>query len=167
MKDFVRDSTFTCNVRYLTEAYSDSKVWNMQYSVTPGWHGTDIIPTFFNPILSLDSLIEDLFFTLAPLFVGIANAYQSYLTSYIKAGDPNMHHAVFNIPSAISWGHPDSSGEQITGVLNVGDWGFSTVADTQTDKAGCDFWRNVAAAVTNLGKSPPSLNCVNNVFDYL
>jgi hypothetical protein len=93
LRDFVRDSTFTCNVRYLTESYGDSRVWNMQYSVSHRWHGTDLILTFFDPILSPDSLLEDIFFTLVPFFAGIANAYQSYLTSYIITGDPNMHRA--------------------------------------------------------------------------
>jgi hypothetical protein len=149
---FVRESSFTCNVRHLTEAYGDSNVYNLQYSVTPGWHATDLLPTFFSAALSLDSLAEDLFFSLVPLFEGISWAYQSYLTSYIKNGDPNPDRAIFNIPSAIEWKHPESSGEQITGVLNVGDLGFSWISDTQNEKTPCDFWREVAAAATNLGR---------------
>jgi hypothetical protein len=147
---FVRESSFTCNVRHLTEAYGDSNVYNLQYSVTPGWHATDLLPTFFSAALSLDSLV--------PLFEGISWAYQSYLTSYIKNGDPNPDRAIFNIPSAIEWKHPDSSGEQITGVLNVGDLGFSWISDTQNEKTPCDFWREVAAAATNLGRLHPILH---------
>lgn len=152
MEAFIRDSCFTCNTRYLTEAYGDNNCWNMQYSVTPGWHGTDLIPSFYSFALSTDSFLEDLAFTLVPLFLGITKAYQSYITSYITTGNPNTNRAIWNIPSAISWPHPNSSGNQMTGVLNVGDLGFTTVSDTQNEKSSCNFWQEIAAAVTNLGK---------------
>lgn len=147
----VRESTFTCNVRHLTEAYGDSKVWNMQYSVTPGWHATDLVPTFYNAAGSLDSLLENVFFTVVPLFTGMAWAYQSYLTSYVKTGNPNTERRWFNIPSAISWGHPNSKAEKITGVLDVGNSGFSIVEDSQDPMSSCHFWRDIGAAVTSLG----------------
>lgn len=137
---FVRDSSFTCNTRYLTEAFGDANVWNMQYSVTPGWHATDLIPTFYNPFIDLDSFIEDLAFSVVPLLAGISVAYQSYFTSYIKTGDPNTDRLILDIPTTIQWNHPDSSGEEITGVLNVGDVGFSSVTDDQNEKTACDFW---------------------------
>ena len=56
-----------------------------------------------------------------------------------------------NVPSAITWPKPSSGGDQISGVLNAGDLGFSVVADSQTEESVCGFWREVAAAVTNLG----------------
>jgi hypothetical protein len=161
---FVRESSFTCNVRHLTEAYGDSKVYNLQYSVTPGWHGTDLLPTFFSAVLSFDSLAEYLFFSLVPLFKGISWAYQSYLTSYVKTGNPNTQRAIFNIPSTIPWEHPESSGEEIGGVLDVGDLGFSWVQDQTNMKTPCDFWRNVAAAATNLGGyAPPGSVVAQNI----
>lgn len=153
---FVRDSSFACNTRHITEAYGDSNVWNMQYSVTPGYHATDLIPTFYNAVLSLDSFLEDLAFTVVPLFQGIANAMQSYFTSYVTTGNPNTDRAILNVPTAIYWPHPVSSAEMITGVLDVGDLWFSTVSDTQNKKTPCNFWRNVAAAVTSLGSFSPS-----------
>ncbi|RFU35110.1 hypothetical protein B7463_g1248, partial [Scytalidium lignicola] len=155
MEAFIRDSSFTCNTRYLTEAYGDSKCWNMQYSVSPGWHGTDLVPTFYSFALSVDSFLEGLAFTLVPLFLGITKAYQSYITSYITTGNPNTKRAILNIPSAISWPHPNSSGNLMSGVLNVGNLGFSTVSDTQNQNVSCEFWRQVAAAVTNLGGYAP------------
>lgn len=152
---FLRDSSFTCNTRHLTEAFGDANIWNLQYSVTPGYHATDLLPTFYKPTLSLDSLLEDIAFTLVPLFVGIAEAYQSYITSYAITGDPNTRRATLNVPPAIAWNHPDSSGEKITGVLNVDDIGFDTVADAQNERTPCDFWREVAAAITNVGGYAP------------
>lgn len=158
---FLRDSCFTCNVRHLTEAVGDAKVWNMQYGVTPGWHGTDLVPTFFNPAVTADSLLEDLAALMVPavglLVAGISAAMQSYFAGYVLTGDPNSRRKVLNLPPTVRWDHPDSStGEMIRGVVNVGNWGFGTVSDDQNQKAPCDFWRSFAAAVTALGGySPP------------
>ncbi len=156
---FVRDSGFTCNIRHLTEAFGDSKVWNMQYSVTPGIHGSDLLPTFYNPSVTSNSLLENLatIFVpiLGPLFAGFSSALQSYLVSYITTGNPNTNRKILNIPPTVKWDHPVSSGEQIGGVVEAGDLGFRTISDTQNQKTPCDFWRNIAAAVTNLGGYAP------------
>ncbi len=160
---FLRDSCFVCNVRYLTEAYGDSSVWNMQYSVTPGWHGSDLLPTFYTAkgltAASIDSWLEDLATLLVPavglLLSGLSRAMQSYFASFVTTGNPNTHRAVLNLPPSISWGHPSSTGEQITGVLDVGNLGFHSVNDPQGGKTPCDFWRNVAAAVTSQGGYAP------------
>lgn len=161
---FLRDSCFTCNVRHLTETVGDDKVWNMQYSVTPGWHGTDLLPTFFNARAGIDmssGLLKDILSVLMPiigvLLLGLSTAMQSYFTSFVTTGDPNTNRVVFDLPSTIQWDHPVSnhSGEQIMGVLNVGDFSFSTINDTQNEKSACDFWRSVAAAVTSLGGYAP------------
>lgn len=42
-----------------------------------------------------------------------------------------------------------------TGVLDAGDLGFSLITDGKTTKSRCQFWRDVAAAVTNLGGYAP------------
>ncbi|KAJ9151183.1 Alpha/beta-hydrolase [Pleurostoma richardsiae] len=156
---FLRDSCFTCNVRHATEALGDDRVYSMQYSVTPGWHGTDLVPSFYNPQFTADTFLEDLATlmvpVIGPLVAGISRAMQSYFASYVTTGDPNTNRVVLNLPPTVSWGHPSSTGEKISGVVNVGDWGFSTVSDDQDEKTPCDFWRNVAAAVTNLGGYAP------------
>ncbi|OIW24387.1 alpha/beta-hydrolase [Coniochaeta ligniaria NRRL 30616] len=157
---FLRDSCFTCNVRHLTEAVGDAKVWNMQYSVTPGWHGTDLVPTFYNPAFTADSFLEDLATLMVPvvgpLVAGISVALQSYFAGYVTTGDPNSVRKIWNLPPTVRWDHPNSKGEMITGVVNVGNWGFGTVSDDQNKKGACDFWRGFAAAVTAMGGySPP------------
>lgn len=48
-----------------------------------------------------------------------------------------------------------SSGDEITGVLNAGDLGFSVISDPEMKESVCGFWRDVAAAVTNLGGYAP------------
>ncbi|ORY61347.1 Alpha/Beta hydrolase protein [Pseudomassariella vexata] len=155
----LRDSSFTCNVRHLTEAIGDSQVWNLQYGVSPGWHGTDLIPTFFNPKLSPDTFLSGLAAlvvpVVGPLVAGISTALQSYFTSYVTTGDPNTNRKVLNIPPTVKWNHPDSKGERIAGVVNVGNLGFTTGSDDKNEKTACEFWREVAAAVTNLGGYAP------------
>lgn len=152
---FIREGSFTCNMRQLTEAYGDANVYNMQYSVTPGWHATDLLPTFYNSFVSLDNIAANLIFNLVPLFKGISWAYQSYMTSFARTGNPNPNRAILNIPSAIQWNHPDSSGEKMGNVLNAGDLGFSYIQDTQNLKSRCDFWMEISAAVTSLGGYAP------------
>jgi len=157
---FIRDSSFTCNIRYLNEALGDDRVYNMQFSVAPGWHGTDLFAVFYNPKLTSDSWAELLAaFVLLPLGVlygGISWAMQSYLASYIVTGDPNRNRAVLNVPPTVAWGHPDSRGEQVSGVVNVGNYYYSTVSDDQNQKSACDFWRQFSSAATAVGGySPP------------
>ncbi|KAI9818916.1 MAG: hypothetical protein M1827_007737 [Pycnora praestabilis] len=150
VKDLVRDSSFTCTTRRLTEAY-DGKSWNMQYSVTPGYHGTDNVPIFYNVGVDLDILDTNVDFPLIPGMGGLATAYQSYLTSHARTGDPNSHRLVLNLPPTVEWPRPNSTGNEITNVLNVGDLGFSLISDKQNEKRNCDFWVEVAAAVTYAG----------------
>ncbi|KAK0641217.1 Alpha/Beta hydrolase protein [Cercophora newfieldiana] len=159
---FLRESCFTCNVRYLTEALGESKVWAMQYSVFPGWHGSDLLATFFTTSFTADtaSFFDDLAVlmvpALAPFVAGISGALQSYFASYITTGNPNTNRAILNLPPSVQWGHPSCASEAMQGVVNVGDWGFGTIGDTQNQKTPCNFWRDFAAAVTALGGySPP------------
>lgn len=160
LKDFVRDSSMTCNIHYLNAAYEPSRVYNMQYSVTPGWHGTDLIAVFNHPrraaSASWDKIFSDyLLLPLSILFAGISTAVQSYLVSYIATGDPNAHRAVLNIPPAIRWGHPEPKDGKIGKVLDVGNLLVREVDDNQVPARTCDFWREFYAAVVAEGAYVP------------
>lgn len=132
----------------------------MQYSLFPGTHGTDLLPTFFSPSFIgdsspfLEALSGFVLPALMPIFSGISNALQSYFASFITTGDPNAKRSVLNVPPTIRWDHP-TAGEAVHGVLNVGDWGFSAIVDTQYPKTACDFWVEFGAAVTSLGGYAP------------
>ncbi|KAF2230164.1 alpha/beta-hydrolase [Viridothelium virens] len=155
VKAFVRDSSFTTNTRFMTDAYA-GKTYNMQYSVTPGWHATDLIPLFLNPYIDIDTLNGTLPVPVLPIIGSFAQAYQSYFTSHARTGDPNSHAALLNIPPAIQWGKVGSaSAEYYTDVLDAGDFGFSNTTDTQNAKSAADFWVQVQAAVTNAGGYAP------------
>lgn len=149
-KALLGDNSFYCNVRYLTDAYA-GKTYNLRYAVTPGFHATDLLPTFYDLNLDLDIFGDDVDYPLVPGFGGFAQAYQSYLVSHARSGDPNTYKATINVPPAITWPEPVTGGDEITGVLQAGDLGFSVVSDAQTTESVCGFWREVAAAVTNLG----------------
>ena len=46
-------------------------------------------------------------------------------------------------------------------MLNAGDAGFSVISDPETRETVCEFWREVAAAVTELGGYAPLGSVVN------
>ncbi|KAL8951799.1 MAG: hypothetical protein Q9222_002248 [Ikaeria aurantiellina] len=155
VKDLLSESSFVCNIRYLSDAY-EGKNYNLQYSVTPGLHATDLLPTFYNLNLDLNLFGQDVPFPIVPGFGGFAQAYQSYLTSHARTGDPNTYKKTLNIPPAISWPKPGGiDGDAFTGVLDAANLGFKLVTDGQDARSRCDFWVQVAAAVTSLGGYAP------------
>jgi carboxylesterase type B len=156
---FVRDGFFTCNVRHMNEGLGDARVWSMQYSVTPGTHATDLVTTFYNPRFTPNSFLLAaaglLVPIIGPLLAGISAAMQSYFVSYVMTGDPNTNRKVWNVPPTTQWNHPVSGGEKISGVVDIGNLGFWSVADETNLKTNCDFWRNIAAAATAAGGYAP------------
>ena len=138
-KALLGNSSFQCNVRYLTYAYT-GKNCNLQYSVTPGFHATDLLPTFYNLNVDLTSLGDEVSYPIIPSFGYFAQAYQSFLVSHARSGDPNTYAKTINVPPAITWPKPVRSGDEITGVLNVGDLGFSVISDPETRESVCGFW---------------------------
>lgn len=151
LKAVEQDANFVCYVRFLSDAYA-GKHYNLQYSVTPGLHGTDLLPTFYN--LNLD--LGDFPLPLVPGFWGLAQAYQSYLTSHARTGDPNAFRKIVNLPPAIRWPMPGGAdGDTFTDVLEVGDLGFRLIEDGQTARGQCGFWRDVQAALTGVGGKSP------------
>ncbi|KAL8930417.1 MAG: hypothetical protein Q9208_000601 [Pyrenodesmia sp. 3 TL-2023] len=155
LRDLIQEASFVCNVRTLSDAYA-GKNYNLQYDVTPALHATDLLPTFFNLNLDLDLLgVPPLS---SPGFAGFSQAYQSYLVSHARTGDPNTFKKTINVPPAITWPKPGGIGggdDAFTGVLNAGDLGFTLVEDRQTRRSRCGFWREVAAAVTGAGGYAP------------
>lgn len=160
LKDVVRDSSMTCNIHYLNSAYASSRLWNMQYSVAPGWHATDLAAVFNNPLYDASGDWEDVLtgYLLLPfnlLFSGISTVVQRYFSSYIVSGDPNTSRAVVNIPPGIRWNHPEPDGEKIKKVLDVG-FLVREVEDGEVPGSACGFWREFyAGAARDGGYVPP------------
>ncbi len=155
VRDFVRDSSVTCNARFLANAYP-GKIYNMEYATLPGWHATDLLPTFWDTDFEGNALGALLAFVL-PGFTAFANGYKSYLTSFIRTGNPNTYRASNASPRTINW-PPVSvgTGEQMSNVLQAREAGFSLISDDQNPASNCEFWINFAAAVTiGGGYAPP------------
>ncbi|KAH8176833.1 carboxylesterase family protein [Sarocladium implicatum] len=166
LEDLLRDASMTCNIRYLTEAIGSSRVWAMQYSVKPGWHATDLIPLFYNDddfdMSSLTTFLASVLRLVTGIFMrGLSRAYQSYVTSYVRTGDPNTHRLSLweNLPypGTTKWRHPQllSSGKAGLGrVLDV-DYGllstFTEIEDGQMPMVKCGFWPKFAMAATVAG----------------
>lgn len=159
--DFIRDSSMTCNIRYLNEAYGDAKVWNMQYSVAPGWHASDLAAVFYDRTFSSpawDNVLRDLVLVpLGFLFSGVSTALQSYLASYAVKGDPNADRVVLNVPPTVKWNHPRTGGggTKIGSVVDVGNFLLREIDDDQVPRPACDFWREFYAAATAEGGYVP------------
>jgi carboxylesterase type B len=153
LRAVVRDSSFTCHPRYLSDAYS-GKTWNMQYSLFPGWHATDLLATFWTKHFG-STIVGAAFEGLIPNIGGISTAYISYINSFVKTGDPNKLSAKTNDPPAIHWPHPDLSQENVTDVLDVYH-DYTLVADSEMPLQDCNFWKDfIAAATINGGYVPP------------
>jgi carboxylesterase type B len=140
---FLRDNSFNCNTRWIATAYRNI-TYNLQYGGEIGFHGTDIRPTFSTPKSN-----------------DIDKAYQSYLVSHARSGNPNTYR--MKNPGkdydTLEWGHVDISGEQPTGVLYVERSKFSIITDTASPLSHCNFWFEIQKNVTQLdGATPPPLS---------
>ncbi|KAI4246096.1 MAG: hypothetical protein L6R42_009998, partial [Xanthoria sp. 1 TBL-2021] len=153
-KALLGDSSFYCNVRYLTDAY-EGQTWNLKYSILPGLHGTDILPTFYNLNLDLDGFGRSVPFPLVPGFGGFSQAYQSYLVSHARTGDPNTYRRRVGLSPTRSWPKPDGSGDRVEDVLQAGNLGFSVISDGQVRRETCDFWLGTMEALTKEGGYKP------------
>ncbi|KAF2396613.1 alpha/beta-hydrolase [Trichodelitschia bisporula] len=154
VKDFIRDSSFTCNVRYLTQALGP-KTWNMQYSVSPGWHGLDILATFTRGGLKIGGTT----YPATGEFGRFARTYQSYLVSHAVTGDPNtlsIKTADTSTVAAVPWPKtPRFVGENIENVLDAGNGTFAVVVDKQVPKTSCEWLQEFEEKITNqLGLAP-------------
>lgn len=154
VRAFVRDSSFTCNARYLAEAFS-GRSYAMQYSITPGWHATDLLPTFWSTGLAASPLGTALGIAL-PFLSAFSFAYKSYLTSFARSGDPNTHRARISVPLTINWPVADvGAGERIGNVVNAGNLGFRLINDDTNQKQPCGFWVDLLAGMTTAGGYAP------------
>jgi carboxylesterase type B len=139
--DFVQFSVFTCNARFITEAYK-GKTYNMQYSRHGGMHGTDMLAMFYLPNPSIDGLIS----LVDPTIATFAKQYQSYLVSHARSGDPNK----FRAASSIEWPLVDV-GPTLSKVMHAGNMGYGLIGDTLTKAEDCDFWKEALAFLTEAG----------------
>jgi carboxylesterase type B len=146
LSDYIQYSTFTCNTRWLSEAYK-GKTWNVQYSFGGGSHGTDIMADFYDRKTGIGAAVQNL---VSPGIAVVMTIYQAYLLSHARTGDPNK----LKIRSAPEWPKV-TLGPQFENVLDVNRQ-FKLIKDEKNKGPDCDFWINTFAAVTSgNGLSPP------------
>jgi hypothetical protein len=154
MKAVFGQETFLCSVHALTTAYA-GKTYNVQFSAMGGLHGSDVLPTWYDPLITvaingtqvpLWSLVGD---------VAVSKAYQSYLVSHAMTGNPNYYLELFNPPTIVWPKVGDVTGQYFTNVLNVTDNGFGIITDYGFNKTICDFWVNIFNKTTVLGGYVP------------
>lgn len=153
-----RDSAFTCNVRFLAQAYQ-GKAYLGRYSITPGWHATDLIPLFWTNGFQNSPLGNALAIAF-PLITSFSEAFKSYYTSFVRTGNPNTYRKILSFPSTIDW--PLASGattsQNMKNVVDITDLGFWTTDDDQIQLDTCRFWQQWESALTIAGGySPPGV----------
>jgi hypothetical protein len=139
-KDFLRDLSFNCNLRWLAQAYKN-QTWNLQYAQTPGVHASDLSAMFLSPDgYGLAGLAGSLF---KQPYLDVFAAYKSYLASYIVHGDPNRERAAGLAARvrAVHWPHPTFRADQdhLEGVLEFGGGGVRVIRDGQMPRLNCEY----------------------------
>lgn len=159
----IRDVSFTCNTRLLYDAYKP-KTYMMQYDVGKffGWafHGTDLLPLFFNLDFDLVAFLIDRFpiFKLHPGLAKTLDAivkqlsprYQSYFISHAVHGDPNTG----RFKGTPEWKRATNGPNRIHQVMEVDGnllkfFHPDFTDDINTNEA-CDFWKAAAQNITKL-----------------
>jgi len=157
LNHIIRDSSFTCNARWLYDAFSSSS-WMMQYNFpveVEAFHATDLIPLYMNNFSDAYNMISTNIpptTTLAPraislLASGISQrvmpTYQAYMGSFAVNGDPNPG----RLPAAPSWSLPVSA-TTLGNVMDVSEaFGWRLTTDSQTAEDRCAFWQQMATMV--------------------
>ena len=118
------DWIFNCNTRYLTSAYGQT--YNYRYSLRPSIHAADLFLTFLDMKIDWQGKRN-------LVHVPYARAWQSYLISFIKHGDPNVQRR----PETIDW---PSSGQEMK-IVDLRWEGFVWKTDDQVDEDKCSYWQ--------------------------
>lgn len=135
----IGEYSVTCNTRYLAAAFP-GKAWGYQFSFPPGIHGFDLIFAFWRTDLNIGQLLQidiDIDFVTQK---NLATGFQSYLTSFVRSGDPNTYRESGSLPPTQVF--PKATvGDSVT-VLDVDVFGYSVASDPDTPKARCAYWQS-------------------------
>jgi hypothetical protein len=170
VSDVIRDSTFTCNTRYLYNAYNaTAAAYMMQYSFLglfgAAKHASDLLPTFWHRGFDVSTFLARYMCLARPvaavaeaLIDSMAPGYQEYLASFAVFGHPN-HGAGTGGDDDDDDRRPEwrparvsADGERLQRVLNVQLAPFfdNDFTDTINTHATCEFWLEMAYNVSRL-----------------
>jgi len=149
LMSFIRDSAFTCNARFLSQAYP-TKSWNMVYGEYPGWHAVDLLSLFYRA----DMMIGNYSVSLAPGVSAMSKSYQAYFVSHAITGDPNKLVLSLlqgkGVPTPAWPSPPTLQGENIGNILFAGNSSFRLGDDSNLPKSKCDYLQSFQAKAAKL-----------------
>jgi hypothetical protein len=129
----VIDWIFNCNIRYLTQAY-ENKTYNYVYGLGFSMHSADTFLTFCDVSFNV-------YGTRKKINIPVAIAWQLYLISFIKHGDPNVLRLQ---DMSAQW---ELAGREMN-VVNLQWNGYRRDVDEQVDAEKCLFWQRAEYAPT-------------------
>jgi carboxylesterase type B len=163
-----QDSSFTCNTRFIFDAYYGTKPTTPAYMMHYGFgekfdlavHAADLMPTYWNQDISTttffnfinDTIYPDIAKWKAKLayheFSLLSPQYQSYLASFATVGYPT---AVGNDTPYWYPAIPNDDGDELKNVMDIG-WSPGSYFDNhfidpQNSGKICSFWRNMSSWV--------------------
>ena len=171
MSAVTRDSSFTCNVQQLFQAYSginvDTYVLGYDFELTvpmvgfglTAAHGTDLLPTFWNQEVDFAQFLREAILYLRGIDIGKASAtwlakklagfspkYQAYLVSNALFGNFNRVGSQNPLwTTAIAAG--TSIGNVMLARATPTTMQFTPTIDLINASSLCDFWTALAAQI--------------------
>ncbi|KAG8525909.1 uncharacterized protein KY384_000671 [Bacidia gigantensis] len=164
----IRDSSFTCNVQQLFDAYGGTAdTYVLKYDVTPksglftipADHGTDLLPTFWNGEVDFAKFLASVANKISPIpippfflngfskfYAAFSPKFQAYLVSFAISGNPNS--LASENPF---WPTATADGSSIGNVLQAQatptDTQFTVIVDEINTSGLCSFWKTLAAEI--------------------
>ncbi|KAF8541688.1 hypothetical protein BDD12DRAFT_908422 [Trichophaea hybrida] len=93
----IGDWIINCNTRYLAKVYA-GRVYGYRFSVPPGTHGSDVAYTFYRTNVNFQNIFQVDTPDIALVIRGnLATVFRSYLTSFVRAGNPNKYRELRNL----------------------------------------------------------------------
>lgn len=150
-----------CNVRWLAKAY-EGKTYSYKFSVPPGNHGEDTFFIFFDS--SLGDSIDYHRAGIDPTVInssGVWGAMQSYVTSFVRTGNPNTYKSTKSKVKALDLPMPvvNASGLEM---MNIKFGEMYMELDDETPKEHCDWWQSGVWTNTPAQESGNSTGVGNN-----
>jgi hypothetical protein len=160
LRDFLRDTSFTCNVRALAKAY-EGRARTLVYETYPGWHALDLMALFVSPTnIPRGASLARIF---KQPYLDVFNKYRGYISRYITNGDPNQ--VVGQVSQQlISSGVAQSQNWPIThlteagleGALHISETGIRVGEDKLVPRLNCEFVSMLEQKGMNVaGYAPP------------
>ncbi|KAK6525141.1 hypothetical protein TWF694_005287 [Orbilia ellipsospora] len=133
--DLVGQYVVNCNTRAIAEAYA-GKSYTYRFGFATGMHSEDIPFTFFKTGGKLGPLELDLDLN----GQNFATSWQSYLTSFIRSGNPNTLPTAGVLQPPAQWLIAKIDAKVTS--LNVGFLKYEMQSNDDLDSARCDFWKS-------------------------